>query len=193
MSKNIILPDVVCKVEKSGNRYNAWSSDGVKYTSEITTGCRKNAYEGDYLIGRFPSNSNSGYSWRRVTDKIMNELNMDGLSNNTDSTPDLSSVEVPSEHTEVLNFIHGSYSLKPQGLMMTELKWKYLVRSAVRGKNIMMTGPSGCGKTMAAKSLVNCLDRPDYYFNLGATQDPRGTLIGNTHFEEGKGTYFSES
>jgi MoxR-like ATPase len=28
---------------------------------------------------------------------------------------------------------------------------------------------------------------------LGATQDPRGTLIGNTHFEEGKGTYFSES
>ena len=74
MSKNIILPDVVCKVEKSGNRYNAWSSDGVKYTSEITTGCRKNAYEGDYLIGRFPSNSSSGYSWRRVTDKIMNEI-----------------------------------------------------------------------------------------------------------------------
>jgi MoxR-like ATPase len=46
---------------------------------------------------------------------------------------------------------------------------------------------------MAAKALVNSLDRPDFYFNLGATQDPRGTLIGNTHFEEGKGTYFSES
>jgi nitric oxide reductase NorQ protein len=57
----------------------------------------------------------------------------------------------------------------------------------------MMTGPAGCGKTMAAKSLVNSLDRPDYYFNLGATQDPRGTLIGNTHFESDKGTYFSES
>ena len=77
--------------------------------------------------------------------------------------------------------------------MMSELKWKYLMRSAVRGKNIMMTGAAGCGKTMAAKALVNSLDRPDYYFNLGATQDPRGTLIGNTHFEEGKGTYFSES
>jgi len=46
---------------------------------------------------------------------------------------------------------------------------------------------------MAAKSLVNSLDRPDYYFNLGATQDPRSTLIGNTHFEQKKGTYFSES
>ena len=57
----------------------------------------------------------------------------------------------------------------------------------------MMTGPAGCGKTMAAKSLVNSLDRPDYYFNLGATQDPRSTLIGNTHFDSAKGTYFSQS
>jgi nitric oxide reductase NorQ protein len=77
--------------------------------------------------------------------------------------------------------------------MMNELKWKYLVRSGVRGKNIMMTGPAGCGKTMAAKALVNSLDRPDYYFNLGATQDPRATLIGNVHFEKNSGTYFSES
>ena len=76
---------------------------------------------------------------------------------------------------------------------MKELKWKYLIRSAVRGKNIMMTGQAGCGKTLAAKSLINALDRPNFYFNLGATQDPRATLIGNTHFESKKGTYFSES
>ena len=57
----------------------------------------------------------------------------------------------------------------------------------------MMTGPAGSGKTMAAKSLVRALDRPDFYFNLGATQDPRATLIGNTHFNKNEGTYFSES
>ena len=43
MAKHIIKPDMVCRVEKSGNRYNAYNMDGVKMTSEITTGCRKNA------------------------------------------------------------------------------------------------------------------------------------------------------
>ena len=183
MSKQKSTPDVVVKIEKSGNRYNAWDTNGVKRTSEITSGCRKNAYNGGYLLGRFPSTSSkSGFAWRKF----------DGGEIST-PVEETTSVEVPSDHAEVLNFIHSSYSLKPKGLMMSELKWKYLVRSGVRGKNIMMTGPAGCGKTMAAKALVNSLDRPDYYFNLGATQDPRGTLIGNTHFESEKGTYFSES
>ena len=94
----------------------------------------------------------------------------------------------------VLSFIHNdSLKLKPETLVMQDLKWKYLVRSAMRGKNIMMTGPAGCGKTLAAKTLVKALDRPDFYFNLGATQDPRGTLIGNTHFKKDEGTLFSES
>jgi len=184
MSKQNLTPDVVVKIEKSGNRYNAWDTDGVKRTSEITSGCRKNAFNGDYLLGRFTSpNSKSGYSWRKYTGGV--ETAAPVVENTI--------VDVPSEHAEVLSFIHGSYSLKPAGLMMKELKWKYLVRSGVRGKNIMMTGPAGCGKTMAAKSLVNALDRPDYYFNLGATQDPRSTLIGNTHFSKDSGTFFSES
>jgi len=182
MSKQNLTPDVVVKIEKSGNRYNAWDTDGNKRTSEITSGCRKNAYNGSYLLGRFPGNTNSGFSWRKY----------DG-GEITAPVQETTSVEVPSEHAEILNFIHNSYGLKPKMLMMSELKWKYLVRSGVRGKNIMMTGPAGCGKTMAAKSLVNSLDRPDYYFNLGATQDPRSTLIGNTHFDQGKGTYFSQS
>ncbi len=100
---------------------------------------------------------------------------------------------VPTEQLELMNFINSSYDLKPSGLKMPELKWKYLIRSAVRGKNIMMVGPAGCGKTLAAKALVNGLDRPDFYFNLGATQDPRATLIGNVQFDKEKGTHFSES
>ena len=98
------------------------------------------------------------------------------------------------ESDPILNFIHNeSVGLRPKTLVMPDLKWKYLVRSAMRGKNIMMTGAAGCGKTMAAKRLVEALDRPEFYFNLGATQDPRGTLIGNTHFKKEEGTTFAES
>tara|TARA_Y100000593_G_scaffold86818_1_gene166283 strand:+ start:2940 stop:4112 length:1173 start_codon:yes stop_codon:yes gene_type:complete len=98
------------------------------------------------------------------------------------------------EADPVLDFIHNkSVDLRPKTLVMPDLKWKYLVRSAMRGKNIMMTGAAGCGKTMAAKKLVGALDRPEFYFNLGATQDPRGTLIGNTHFKKEEGTTFAES
>jgi MoxR-like ATPase len=174
-------PDIIVEVIKNGNRFNAFDVDGNKHTSNITTGARKKAFEGEYPLGRFTNKSGNHY-WKQIDPSLIE------VSNPTPST-----VEVPSDHTEVLNFIHSSYSMKPKGLVMNELKWKYLIRSAVRGKNIMMTGMAGCGKTMAAKALVNALDRPDFYFNLGATQDPRATLIGNTHFDKKKGTYFSES
>lgn len=97
-------------------------------------------------------------------------------------------------HDALKQFIHEKgQDLKPEGLFIEGLKWKYLLRSAVRGKNIMMLGPTGCGKTLAAQSLVKSLKRPDFYFNLGATQDARATLIGNTHFNKETGTFFSES
>ena len=56
-----------------------------------------------------------------------------------------------------------------------------------------MTGPSGCGKTDATFKAAEALGREVIYFNLGATQDPRSTLIGNTHYNKDSGTYFSES
>ena len=81
----------------------------------------------------------------------------------------------------------------PKDFFIDKLKWKFLVRNIEKGKNIMMTGPSGCGKTDATFKAAAYLERKVHYFNLGATQDPRSTLVGNTHYNKDSGTYFSES
>lgn len=179
----------VYKVEAFGNSFKLIDSKGTKVgTLGIGTGTRKSAYEnGEALQAYIQKNGKKVY--RKVGMEVYNNLVAPMATERGEVQ-----FEDKTDHTAIKDFIHkGSINLKPTELVMTELKWKYLVRSAVRAKNIMMTGPAGCGKTMAAKSLVKALDRPDFYFNLGATQDPRATLIGNTQFDSKKGTYFSES
>lgn len=169
---------VIANAVREGKFMNVYTTEGKNVTKDIPQALRRKAL-------------NSGRS-----------LQFDGnvwfLTTSVPSTIAEAAVEVElvtpnAEHEVVKTFIHSSASLKPQTLIMSDLKWKYLVRSAMRGRNIMMTGPAGTGKTIAAKHLVQALDRPDFYFNLGATQDPRATLIGNTHFSKEDGTYFSES
>ena len=187
MNKGTLKVGTIVEIVKSGNRFNAWDKDGNKLTSHIRTGTRRGAYAAGMALECREGKSGRIYWWKVPMAEFSNEVP------NAEVPIKPTEIEIPDGHEDVVNFIKDSYSLKPKGLVMKELKWKYLIRSAVRGKNIMMTGQAGCGKTMAAKSLVTSLDRPDFYFNLGATQDPRATLIGNVHFDQGKGTYFSES
>lgn len=93
----------------------------------------------------------------------------------------------------VMSFIQTCGEKKPKALFCSDLKWKYLCRSAVRGKNLLLTGAAGTGKTYTAQQLAKGLERPFFSFNLGATQDPRATLIGTTQFKEGEGTMFNQS
>jgi MoxR-like ATPase len=111
------------------------------------------------------------------------------------STPQITDVVARPLEEDFMNFVHSeAKDLKPQMLFMSELKWKYLIRNIIRGKNIMMTGPAGCGKTMAAKAAANSIEGYNMeIFNLGSTQDPRATLIGNTQFDTKKGTVFNPS
>ena len=82
MSKQINTPDLVVRIEKSGVRFNAWDTDNVKRTSEITTGARKKAHEGNYLLGRFTNKAGKFY-WRRwdgeVVDNTTAHLLLDPL------------------------------------------------------------------------------------------------------------------
>jgi len=80
---------------------------------------------------------------------------------------------------------------KPDDFIISDLKWKYLVRCINKGKNLMFVGPAGTGKTQIVFKAAEALDREIFYFNLGSTQDVRSAIIGNTYFKDG--TYFEES
>ena len=80
---------------------------------------------------------------------------------------------------------------KPDDFIISDLKWKYLIRCINRGKNLMFVGPAGTGKTQVVFKAADMLDRKIFYFNLGSTQDVRSAIIGNTYFKDG--TYFEES
>ena len=69
MSKQIQTPDAVVRCEWSGNRANAWDTDGNKRTSEITVGARQKAADGNYLLGRFTNKAGKLY-WKRWDGEI---------------------------------------------------------------------------------------------------------------------------
>ena len=120
-------------------------------------------------------------------------------TNNSKSSPmkkvsDVESVDVDVlDEQKIIETIHSAEKFKPGFLKMSDMKWKLLVRTVLRGKNIMLTGPSGEGKTLSVHALKAALGRPFFYINLGNMQDPQTALIGKTHFKEGEGTHFEES
>jgi len=94
------------------------------------------------------------------------------------------------------DFLKDCAKLKPKELVLSDLKWKTLLHDVVEAKNIMMVGPSGTGKTFTVQCIAKAFaeKRPYFYFNLGASQDPRTFLIGNTQFSQEKGgTFFNRS
>jgi MoxR-like ATPase len=137
---------------------------------------------------RMVATKTGGTQWRSEDISVYNELKkaavvLDNVDNRNDEM-----------HEDVEQFLAKSNTLRPTNLILSDLKWKYLMRSVVRGKNIMMTGPSGCGKTLAVQSVAKALDgRPFFYFNLGATTDPRSALIGNTHYSKDRGTFVADA
>jgi len=187
--KSGFVSNEVFKVEKFGNTFKLIDATGNKVGANgVSISTRKGAFNEGKAVQAY-INKGGKKTFRKVDMSVYNNLIAPMNTQNGGVQ-----LEDNLDHKAIKDFIHdSSVKLKPVEMVMTDLKWKYLIRSAVRAKNIMMTGPAGCGKTMAAKALVKALDRPDFYFNLGATQDPRATLIGNTHFDKNKGTFFSES
>lgn len=146
-----------------------------------------------YLYNRDPAVSR----WTRISEK-----NKDGLEICFESkNPEESNIAEDKGSTTgtgnplntVLELIHvTSLKKKPNDFIISDLKWKLLVRSIVKGKNLMMTGPAGCGKTQVVYAAAKALGYNLVCIPLGDTQDPKSTLLGNSHFKNGE-TQFTDS
>ena len=77
----------VVQIVKSGNRFNAWDADGVKYTSQISSSTRKKAFNNGMALEQ-KVNKNGKTFWSRVPMSVFE----------TTTTPviDVSSVDVPT-------------------------------------------------------------------------------------------------
>ena len=105
----------------SGNRYNAFDSDGNKLTSHIRTGTRKGAFNANMALECREGKGGRIYWWKVPMAEFTNQE----VQANQPVEP--ISVDVPSEHNEVLNFIHSSYNLKPVSYTHLTLPTKRIV------------------------------------------------------------------
>lgn len=185
---------IICRVEKPGSTYEAYDiATNVEYTHDIPDNRKVEAFKKGYLLQKVTSGKKP--YWKMIdpatcTDDIKKangtKMSVEDLKKLYEGIFD------SDDHAGIRKFIANSKKLKPRTLILDEILWKYLIRQGVRGKNIMIMGHQGCGKTMCAHALKAALKRPFHYFNLGATQDPRSTLIGNTHSRDGS-TVFIQS
>ena len=187
----------IAEVKKMGRTFEAILPTGEFVTELIPATTRSKAYRAGKVLAELLT-KNGTLQWRQADRP---DTPVTPSVSTTSVTPaaaseniNFSCVNVETQE-ELITFLHErAMRLKPEGLVISELKWKFLMRNVLRGENLLMTGPSGCGKTLAAQSVADAFPgRRYFYFNLGATQDPRSTLIGNTHFDKGEGTFFSES
>ena len=182
------------RIEKHDDLYRAFDILTGEEITEPRQIMMQLAYENDEILYL------AGTKWRRKaagSTVVMHNRTV-ATKKTKGKTADASKEEIgvfdPSEvNDEAIKFIHESPKYRPQDIIINDVKWKFLVRSIVRGKNIMVTGPAGSGKTQTAIAAAKALNRPLFRFNLGASQDPKSFLIGNTHFEKDKGTIFADS
>jgi MoxR-like ATPase len=174
---NTIIARVAMGPSKKGEAIRAYNNaTNEDITSEITYMTLNKAYKAGMWL------SNESGKWRQIEA---------GVKVVAPTKSEVKKAAVEAEN--IMAFLNTCVEKRPSSIFCQDLTWKFICRSVMRGRNILLTGPTGCGKSQTAMAVAKSLDRELFYINLGATQDPRGTLIGNTHFSKDAGTFFNES
>jgi MoxR-like ATPase len=187
----------VVRVTKNGRGYMAVTTKGVDVTDKIASHSLKNAFRANKAI-ELTATKNNCTRWSQVPQSVYDRIVRGETVKGTENLNIAEKVAMPEgfeTQEDIVEFVKNAMDIKPAKLKIKEVWWKFAVRAALRGKNLLVVGPTGCGKTLLANALKSGLGREDrfFYVNLGGTQDPRSTLIGNTHYDSATGTYVALS
>ena len=154
--KNVI--GTIVKVTKKGSRYRAISTSGEDFTNMLESYQMAKAFDAKSALKA--TEAANGIQWRKVSMAEFEAVAKDSANNAMDQEMD---------HNKIVKFLQNAAAIRPSSYKMSDLKWRFAVRAAIRGKNMMVTGPQGCGKTVLAFTLGEVLDRPLFNIPLGST------------------------
>lgn len=188
--------------EGAGKRGTTTRAINVDTQEDITRSIAYVTLTGAFKAGMHLMKATEDSKWSRITTEQLETRSVDAASpkktaakkpakaqKSVSEVPDHAMAFATANVVDLADFV----SRKPKSIIINDLTWKFICRTVVRGGNILLTGPTGTGKSQTAIAVAKQLGRELFYMNLGATQDPRGTLIGNTHFGKDQGTFFNES
>ena len=141
--------EIVVLVRKVGHgKYAAIDQSGQDMVGEIPTHILRRVADTNFVLNKITTKTGKT-QWRKK--------NYEDFKYLFESANPVSEVEnISSEkHADIIEFIKNSPKMIPPALVISDLKWKYAIRSVVRGRNLLMVGPSGSGKTLVAQTLAD--------------------------------------
>lgn len=169
------------RVDKHGDKYKAILIDGTEVTKNFANYQLRNAVK-DGMALKYSETKDGAKQWRQVA-----------IAEFTEKAQGVMSTDTNADHNKLIGFLKNAAAVRPSSYKMDDLKWRFALRTVLRGKNMMVTGPKGTGKTVLAFTLRDVLKRQFFNIPLGASQDPRSSLVGNVHFKANEGTFVGES
>jgi len=171
--------------------------DSASHAFEVIEAIKGDTFDGDFI-------SPTG-SWLRLKNEVESAFNRGLTLTNTEITEvfmsesdDEEEAPVEAKRKKVVSDpeipVPAWSSLKrPDDFWVDKDVWESLLWCGSNGDNALLLGPTGAGKTELCYRVNKALGTGIEPFNFGASQEARSMLIGNTHFNAEKGTFFKPS